>query len=298
MKKSKKNNSGGFTLVELIVVLIILTILAAILVPALLGWIDKAKEKQYLLEARNVVMAAQAAATENYATGTFDGDAASFLNKYQDEILKTADVKIIAGKSRIPELVFRDKDGKKIAIIKRLVYTADDDTLIIYDIDESPVYQIGEEVGAKSYQKPWADVIDKAGATSTSAMREEIKKLYGNEYPSLLASEKALFSSALGLKTPDKIDNLSWKPIEVKSAKDGFLIIASDIPASNTGQNLKSTMVYYEGNYYACVNGNNKKYNDVFITNDFDVSTLKNAQVFSYYETHPDELGSSTWVRL
>ena len=45
MKKDK-----GFTLVELIVVLVILAILAALLIPALLGYIDKAREKQYLLK--------------------------------------------------------------------------------------------------------------------------------------------------------------------------------------------------------------------------------------------------------
>ena len=39
----KKNR--GFTLVELIVVLVILAILAAVLLPALLGYIDKAKER-------------------------------------------------------------------------------------------------------------------------------------------------------------------------------------------------------------------------------------------------------------
>ena len=38
MKKMKENK--GFTLVELIVVIVILAILAAILVPALLGYID------------------------------------------------------------------------------------------------------------------------------------------------------------------------------------------------------------------------------------------------------------------
>lgn len=71
MKKlwDKKDSKKGFTLVELIVVLVILAILAAIMVPALLGWIDKAREKQYVLEARNVYMGIQAQASEAYAIG-------------------------------------------------------------------------------------------------------------------------------------------------------------------------------------------------------------------------------------
>lgn len=35
----------GFTLVELIVVLVILAILASVLIPALIGYIDKAKQR-------------------------------------------------------------------------------------------------------------------------------------------------------------------------------------------------------------------------------------------------------------
>ena len=62
----KKNNNKGFTLVELIVVLVILAILAAILVPALLGWIDKAREKQVTTNAEAAYIAAQALATEYY----------------------------------------------------------------------------------------------------------------------------------------------------------------------------------------------------------------------------------------
>ncbi|HCA21861.1 MAG TPA: hypothetical protein DEO87_05750 [Lachnospiraceae bacterium] len=57
MKKSNKNR--GFTLVELIVVLVILAILAAILTPALLGYIDRAKEKKDVLNAKNCMTATQ-----------------------------------------------------------------------------------------------------------------------------------------------------------------------------------------------------------------------------------------------
>ncbi len=68
--KKARENKKGFTLVELIVVLVILAILAAILVPALLGWIDEAKKKQYVLEARSVYMAMQAVADELYVSET------------------------------------------------------------------------------------------------------------------------------------------------------------------------------------------------------------------------------------
>ena len=49
----------GFTLVELIVVLVILAILAALLIPALTGYIDKARKESIVAETRQVVMAAQ-----------------------------------------------------------------------------------------------------------------------------------------------------------------------------------------------------------------------------------------------
>ena len=62
-----KHKSKGFTLVELIVVLVILAILAALLVPALTGYIDKAKEKKVIAETRMLHTAIQTEMSALYA---------------------------------------------------------------------------------------------------------------------------------------------------------------------------------------------------------------------------------------
>lgn len=46
-----QKNQGGFTLVEMIVVLVIIAILASLMLGALNGYIDKAKERKCLLTA-------------------------------------------------------------------------------------------------------------------------------------------------------------------------------------------------------------------------------------------------------
>ena len=85
LQQKRRSKKGGFTLVELIVVLVILAILAALLIPALTGYIDKAKQKNVLAETRQCVMAAQTLADEDYAAGT--------SNKCTDaEILKLAEL--------------------------------------------------------------------------------------------------------------------------------------------------------------------------------------------------------------
>ena len=65
-----KKNNKGFTLVELIVVLVILAILAAILTPALLGYIDRARSEKDYSTAQTVRVAAQAMIDQQYGDST------------------------------------------------------------------------------------------------------------------------------------------------------------------------------------------------------------------------------------
>lgn len=64
----KKKNRKGFSLVELIVVLVIMAILAAALVPSLMGYIKKTKQQNVNSEAQSVVQAAQTIASGAYAS--------------------------------------------------------------------------------------------------------------------------------------------------------------------------------------------------------------------------------------
>ena len=60
----KRKYIKGFTLVELIFVLAILAIHAAMLIPSLTGYIDKAKEKEDVSNARTVLVSSQSVLSE------------------------------------------------------------------------------------------------------------------------------------------------------------------------------------------------------------------------------------------
>lgn len=71
--KFLRKNKKGFTLIEIIVVLVILAILAAALIPSMIGFVNDARGKALVAEARTVFVAGQAIASELTATATGTG---------------------------------------------------------------------------------------------------------------------------------------------------------------------------------------------------------------------------------
>lgn len=65
----RRREKGGFTLVELIVVLVILAVLAAFMIPSMIGYIDEARKQQLIVQTRQAVMAAQTLFDEAYGAG-------------------------------------------------------------------------------------------------------------------------------------------------------------------------------------------------------------------------------------
>ena len=117
-KIRKMKNQKGFTLVELIVVLVILAILAAMLVPALTGYIDKANNEKIIATTRQVVMAAQTEVSEKYASNTLNKstitiengqgasdkeDAAGAGGTVADSAVKGKDIVKLAEVGELPE---------------------------------------------------------------------------------------------------------------------------------------------------------------------------------------------------
>ncbi len=115
----KLKEKKGFTLVELIVVLVILAILAALLIPALTGYIDRAKRKSIVAETRQAVMAAQTISDEDYAKDkATDATAKTELSK--EEIAEATKLSEVKGTIESVTL----EDGK----VKVLVYNHDKKT--------------------------------------------------------------------------------------------------------------------------------------------------------------------------
>lgn len=318
MRQMRKNREG-FTLVELIVVLVLLAILAAILVPALLGWIDKAREKKDLLEARNVVQATQVLATEEYAASTFKGDGAEFIKNHEAEILVIAD-----GKGKIESIGFPLNSEKlRSPILEKLTYITADGTYIRYDRTGNPVYTIGGEgsnsqkPGAPSYTVSWKEIFESAikngglsdtggNQPTTGNMTNLVKEANGGTLPTPTEAEKKMLAASGNIKGfgTDSLNSLVWTPLEVNSANnldiDGRGYVMALCPPPGEKPNNNASIIYYGGEYYVCVEHHSYqglRFSASSTQKEFDVSTLNPNTTLDNYDFDQLSPGQKVWLR-
>ena len=147
-RKKGRKALKGFTLVEIIVVLVILAILAAAMIPALTGYIDKAKDRTLIAEARNAVTAAPTLASEAYGLG-------KKINT--DTGYKIEDMEGLAEVSGTIEAV-RIEKGKVVG----LVYKSDDT-----DAPKYIVYKKSTGFGDPTTTEQKSTAIDSEGTGTT-----------------------------------------------------------------------------------------------------------------------------------
>lgn len=134
LKKAK--NKKGFTLIEIIVVLVILGILAAIAVPAVMGYIDDAKESKYVAEAHSIYIVIQ---TEEARAKATAADDITYESIEKEAIKKTSleDVTIAPTPTNVTP-----KEEK--AASYKVTWTSDDDKKIEATVKKNKDVKIDE----------------------------------------------------------------------------------------------------------------------------------------------------------
>lgn len=154
-----KNKKRGFTLVELIIVLVILAILAALLIPALTGYIDKAKKDQVIAETRMLHEAVQTEMSELYGSANWELNSATTLANSTGKVIGNnpngydlkANYDKIAKLSEVPCLQ-EGGSGRFLVLINSkaqihaIIYHSDRGYLGLYfsDTNQYSAYKIGE----------------------------------------------------------------------------------------------------------------------------------------------------------
>lgn len=197
-------NRKGFTLVEVIIVLVIIAIMAAMLIPSLTGYIDKAKKSKYMLSAKNCMKAMQVELSEFYAEQKdmskmekinvndlkANKDITLLNTQFAKEVLETADddpYMLIFGMGGYGK--YNDSDRSKVYTIYFVIYWPDKNTdPIFFDgsqwTEKYPWRQNGKKDGQNTFEVNGENVLlqyyfIKAPSTNLTTNWKSIQKYLG-----------------------------------------------------------------------------------------------------------------------
>ncbi|SEQ11713.1 prepilin-type N-terminal cleavage/methylation domain-containing protein [Lachnospiraceae bacterium NE2001] len=132
---SQKNSEKGFTLVELIVVLVILAILAAAVVPGLLGFTDHANKKKHISEAKEALSATESMLSDAYTEGLV-----YLPRRVREEAFNTSGLKASTEFTINTVKNFKNADGTYNSVasytVASALFKADDGIYVYYNGSE------------------------------------------------------------------------------------------------------------------------------------------------------------------
>lgn len=141
---SQKDSKKGFTLVELIVVLVVIALLAGLAIPLVIGYIDKAHEKQYMVEAKAALTATQSALSDAYTNGM-----TSLPRSLRNKAKETAEASDDSAFTIWTAKHFSVADGtyrtSACYSIVEALYKTEDDHFVYFDGTEWTVYNEDDE---------------------------------------------------------------------------------------------------------------------------------------------------------